>query len=143
MGALEEVATTNASKPQQTSRFQRPPPGRIASPPAKGTSVNRVTLIGRVVATPELRTTGSDISVTTIRITTSDRDVPEFHDVVLWRQQAEFAAKDMAKGRLAYVEGRLQTRTWEGADGSKRRTVEVVADRFQAMAPKQAAEAAA
>ena len=82
---------------------------------SKGTSVNRVTLVGRVVATPELRTTGSGLSVTTIRIATNDREVPEFHDVVLWRQQAEFAAKYMAKGRLAYVEGRLQTRTWEGA----------------------------
>ncbi|MGO9584472.1 MAG: single-stranded DNA-binding protein [Acidimicrobiales bacterium] len=110
---------------------------------SKGTSVNRVTLVGRVVAAPQLRTTGSGISVTTIRIATNDRDVPEFHDVVLWRQQAEFAAKYMAKGRLAYVEGRLQSRTWEGADGSKRRVVEVVADRFQAMSPKQAAEAAA
>ena len=47
--------------------------------------------------------------------------------MVLWRQHAEFAAKYMAKGRLAYVEGRLQSRTWEAPDGSKRRTVEVVA----------------
>jgi single-strand DNA-binding protein len=109
---------------------------------SKGTSVNRVTLVGRVVATPELRTTGSGVPVTTIRIATNDREVPEFHDVVLWRQQAEFAAKYMAKGRLAYIEGRLQSRTWEGADGSKRRTVEVVADRFQAMSPKQVTELA-
>jgi single-strand DNA-binding protein len=108
---------------------------------SKGTSVNRVTLVGRVVATPELRTTGSGISVTTIRIATNDREVPEFHDVVLWRQHAEFAAQYMAKGRLAYIEGRLQTRTWEGADGSKRRAVEVVADRFQALSARQAAEA--
>ena len=47
------------------------------------------------------------------------------------------------KGRLAYVEGRLQTRTWEAADGSKRHTGEVVAARFQVLTPKQAAEAAA
>lgn len=63
--------------------------------------------------------------------------------MVLRRQHAEFAAKYMAKGRLAYVEGRLQSRTWEGADGSKRRTVEVVADRFQAMSPEQAVKAVA
>ena len=109
---------------------------------SKGTSVNRVILVGRVVATPELRTTGSGISVTTIRIATNDRGVPEFHDVVLWRQQAEFAAKYMAKGRLAYVEGRLQSRTWEAADGSKRRTVEVVADPFQALSAGQATKVA-
>jgi single-strand DNA-binding protein len=49
----------------------------------------------------------------------------------------------MAKGRLAFVEGRLQSRTCEAADGSKRRTVEVVADRFQALSPKMAADATA
>ena len=51
----------------------------------------------------------------------------EFHDLVLWRQQAEFATKYMTKGRLAYIDGRLQSRTWEAADGSKLRRVEVVA----------------
>lgn len=119
------------------------PEGAETKRSSQGTSVNRVTLIGRVVATPELRSTGSGIPVTTIRIATNDRETAEFHDVVLWRQHAEFAAKYMAKGRLAYIEGRLQSRTWEGADGSKRRTVEVVADRFQALSPKQAAEIAA
>ena len=108
----------------------------------RGASVNRVILTGRLVATPELRTTGSGLHVTTVRIVTNDREQPEFHDVVLWRQMADFATKYMAKGRLAYVEGRLQSRSWEAVDGSKRRTVEVVADRFQALTPKQAAEVA-
>jgi single-strand DNA-binding protein len=108
-----------------------------------GTGVNRVTLVGRVVAIPELRTTGSGIPVTTVRIATNDREKPEFHDVVLWRQHAEFAANYMATGRLAYVEGRLQSHTWEAADGSRRRSVEVVADRFQALSARQAAEATA
>jgi len=110
---------------------------------ARGASVNRVILTGRLVATPELRTTGSGLHVTTVRIVTNDREQPEFHDVVLWRQMADFASKYMVKGRLAYVEGRLQSRTWEAADGTKRRTVEVVADRFQALSPKQVAAAAA
>jgi len=95
-------------------------------------SVNRVILTGRLVATPELRTTGSGLHVATVRNVTSDRKQPEFHDVVLWRQMAAFATTYMAKGCLAYVEARLQSRTWEAADGSKRRTVEVVAGRFQA-----------
>ena len=56
---------------------------------------------------------------------------------------ADFAASYMTKGRLVYVEGRLQGRTWEAADGTQRRTVEVVADRFQALSAKQAAEPAA
>jgi single-strand DNA-binding protein len=110
---------------------------------SRGASVNRVILTGRLVATPELRTTGSGLHVTTVRIVTNDREQPEFHDVVLWRQMADFATAYMAKGRLAYVEGRLQGRTWEAADGSKRHTVEVVADRFQALTPKQVAEVTA
>lgn len=111
--------------------------------PSGGTSVNRVILVGRLVATPELRTTTSGLHVTTVRVATNDREQPEFHDVVLWRQLADFATSYMTKGRLAYIEGRLQSRTWEAPDGTQRRTVEVVADRFQALSPKQAAEAAA
>jgi single-strand DNA-binding protein len=62
--------------------------------------------------------------------------------VVLWRQLADFATSYMVKGRLAYIEGRLQTRAWEVPDGTKRRTVEVIADRFQALSPKRQVEAA-
>jgi single-strand DNA-binding protein len=109
----------------------------------KGTSVNRVILVGRLVATPQLRTTASGIHVTTVRVATNDREQPEFHDVVLWRQLADFATKYMTKGRLAYIEGRQQARTWEAADGTKRRTVEVVADTFKALSPKQAEQPAA
>jgi single-strand DNA-binding protein len=110
---------------------------------SRGTFVNRVILVGRLVATPELRTTASGLHVTTIRIATNDREQPEFHDVVLWRQHADFATKYMTKGRLAYIEGRQQSRTWEAADGSKRRTVEVVADTFKALSSKQSGQTAA
>lgn len=110
---------------------------------SKGTSVNRVILVGRLVAPPELRTTASGIHVTTVRIATNEREQPEFQDVVLWRQQADFATNYMAKGRLAYIEGRQQSPTWEAPDGSKRRTVEVVADTFKALSPKQTTESAA
>jgi len=61
--------------------------------------------------------------------------------MVLWRQLADFACQYMVKGRL--VEGRLQSRSWEAADGSRRRTVEVVADTLTALSSKQAADAAA
>jgi single-strand DNA-binding protein len=110
---------------------------------SKGTSVNRVILVGRLVATPTLRTTKSGISVTTVRVATNEKEQAEFHDVVLWRQLTDFATSYMTKGRLVYIEGRQQSRTWEAADGSKRRTVEVVADKFQALSPKRDAEAAA
>ena len=108
----------------------------------RSTSVNRVILVGRLVAQPELRETGNGIHVTTVRIATNDREQAEFHDVVLWRQLADFAAAYMSKGRLVYVEGRLQGRTWEASDGSQRRAVEVVADRFQALTGKPVTAAA-
>jgi len=110
---------------------------------SRGTSVNRVILVGRLVATPQLRETGNGIHVTTVRVATNDREQADFHDVVLWRQMADFAAQYMTKGRLVYVEGRIQGRTWEAADGTQRRSVEVIADRFQALSAKQAVEAAA
>jgi single-strand DNA-binding protein len=110
---------------------------------SRGTSVNRVILVGRLVATPEPRETGNGIHVTTVRVATNDREQAEFHDVVLWRQLADFAAGYMSKGRLVYIEGRLQSRTWDAADGTQRRSVEVVADRFQALSAKEAAETAA
>ena len=108
-----------------------------------GTSVNRVILVGRLVAAPELRITSSGRHVTTARVATNDREQPEFHDVVLWNQLADFATAYMAKGCLVYIEGRLQSRTWEATDGTKRHTVEVIADRFQALSSKQADPAAA
>jgi single-strand DNA-binding protein len=96
-------------------------------------SVNQVTLIGRLVAAPELRETSSGKHVTTIRVATNDMTQAEFHDVVLWGQLADFACKYLLKGRQVYVEGRLQSRRWEATDGSTRRIVEIVASRLQAL----------
>ncbi len=124
-----------------TSRTRTSKTSTESTPTAKnsaGTSVNRVILVGRLVANPELRETASGVHVTTIRVATNDRKQAQFHDVVLWRQLADFAATYMTKGRLAYIEGRIQARTWDGANGTQRRTVEVVADRFQALSPLQA-----
>lgn len=104
-----------------------------------GSSVNRATLVGRLVATPELRETKSGIHVTTIRIATNSGEQAEFHDVVLWRQLADFAAGYLTKGRLVYIEGRLQARSWESADGSKHRSFDVVATRLTALTAKTAA----
>ena len=95
--------------------------------------MNQVTLIGRLVATPELRETGSGKHVTTVRVATNGKTHAEFHDVVLWGQLADFACSYLGKGRLVYVEGRLQSRQWQATDGSTRRTVEIVANRLQAL----------
>ena len=110
--------------------------------PSSGT-VKRVTLVGRLVADPGLRSTALGIPVTTVRVATNDRGNAEFHDVVLWRQFAEFATTYMGKGRLAYIERRLQSRTWQTADGSSRTVTEILADRFQELTPQRQPEQAA
>ena len=106
-------------------------------------SVNQVTLIGRLVAAPELRETGSGKHVTTVRIATNGKTHAEFHDVVLWGQLADFATSYLGKGRLVYIEGRLQSRQWQATDGSTRRNVEVVANRLQALSKSAESEPAA
>ena len=103
--------------------------------------VNRVTLTGRLTRDPELRYTGNGSPVTTLRIACSRKyrtragDTKEdtlFIDVVAWERTAEICAQYLGKGRPVYVEGRLQSRSWE-KDGQKRNTIEMVADRVQFM----------
>ena len=97
--------------------------------------LNRVILMRRLVADPELKTTGSGISVTSFRIAVDRSYVKQgeerkadFIDIVCWRQQAEFVCRYFGKGSLIAVEGQLQTRTYQAKDGSNRYVVEVVAD---------------
>ncbi len=124
--------TNSTNKPVATDERQ-----------SRGDSVNQVILIGRLVAVPELRETGSGKHVTTVRVATNGKTHAEFHDVVLWGQLADFATSYLGKGRLVYVEGRLQSRQWQASDGSTRRSVEIVANRLQALSSKSASEAPA
>lgn len=98
--------------------------------------LNHIVLMGRLVADPELRTTGSGTPVTSVRLAV-DRDYApkdggeretDFIDIVAWRGTAEFLCKYFAKGRMAVVSGRLQMRNWTDKDGNKRTSAEVVAD---------------
>ena len=97
--------------------------------------LNRIVIMGRLARDPELRRTQSGIAVTSFRIA-CDRDFKsqngekgtDWIDVVAWRQTAEFVSKYFTKGRLAIVEGRLQSRDWTDKDGNKRTAIEVVAD---------------
>jgi single-strand DNA-binding protein len=100
--------------------------------------VNRVILIGRLTADPELRFTSSGLAVANIRLVTNDREVPEYHDVVIWRQLAETAGKYLVKGRLVYVEGHLRGRTWTAKDGATRRSVEIVGENVQFLSSRAA-----
>ncbi len=116
---------------------------QTASTQSRGDSVNQVTLIGRLVAAPKLRTTASGKNVTTVRVATNGKSHAEFHDAVLWGQLATFACQYLGKGRLVYIEGRLQSRQGQATDGSTRRTVEIVANRLQALSSKSASAAPA
>jgi single-strand DNA-binding protein len=97
--------------------------------------LNKIVVMGRMVATPELRTTPTGTSVTNFTIA-CDRDYTpsngnketDFIDVVAWRSTAEFASKYFSKGRMAVVEGRLQMREWKDKDGNNRKIAEIVAD---------------
>ncbi|MFQ5648616.1 MAG: single-stranded DNA-binding protein [bacterium] len=100
-------------------------------------SVNKVILIGNLGADPELKYTPSGAAVTTVSVATNEmwkddqgnrQERTEWHRVVLWRRQAEVAGEYLKKGSKVYIEGRLQTRSWEDKDGIKRYTTEVVGD---------------
>jgi single-strand DNA-binding protein len=95
-------------------------------------------IIGNVGTDPEMRFTPNGNPVTTFRIATSRiftssegerKQETEWFTVVTWNKLAESCNQFLTKGRRAYVEGKLRTRTWEGQDGQKRTRIEVVADR--------------
>ncbi len=103
-------------------------------------SVNKVILVGNLGADPELKYTPSNRPLCNLRIATSDvykdktgqrQEKTEWHRVTVWGDQAENCNKYLAKGRMVYVEGRLQTRTWDDKDGNKRYATDIVADRVQ------------
>ena len=100
--------------------------------------INRVILMGRLVADPELRQTPNGVSVCAFRIAVNRNFVgkdgkqqADFIDIVAWRQSAEFVSKYFAKGKMIIVEGSIQTRSYEDKNGNKRTAVEVVADNVQ------------
>ena len=98
-------------------------------------SINKVILIGNLVADPELKKTQSGISVTSFRIAvsrkfTKDGETPkaDFIDIIAWRSTAEFITQYFTKGMPILVCGSIQTRTWTDQNDQKRYAVEVVAD---------------
>ena len=102
--------------------------------------VNRVFLIGRLGRDPEIRHTASGSVVANFSVATDERWTDadgnrqtrtEWHNIVVWRKLAEICGQYLRKGRLVFIEGRIQTREWDDRDGNKRRTTEIVASNMQ------------
>lgn len=100
--------------------------------------LNKVVLIGRLVADPELRYTQTGVAVANFRIAVdrpyTNRDgerETDFIDIVTWRKLAEICAHNLNKGRLVAVDGRLQIRSYDDNQGVRRKAAEVVADNVQ------------
>src|SRR3982074_2705621 len=91
---------------------------------SRGPAVNRVILVGRLAADPELSHMPSGSAVSQLRLATNEGEQPEFHQLRAWGKLAEFAGSYLKKGRLLYVEGRLHWATWQAPDGSTRRSRE-------------------
>lgn len=101
-------------------------------------SLNKVMLIGNLTRDPEMRYTPNGAGVCSFGLATNRswssgeggerREETEFHRIVAWNKLAELCAQLLTKGRKVYIEGRLQTRNWEGPEGEKRNATEIVAE---------------
>ena len=97
--------------------------------------LNRVVLMGRLTADPELKTTPNGVSVTSFSIAvdrsyvkSGEERKADFFNIVCWRQTAEFVCRYFSKGSMIAVDGQLQSRSFQAKDGSNRYVVEIVAD---------------
>jgi single-strand DNA-binding protein len=103
-------------------------------------SVNKVILVGNLGKDPELRYTASGTAVANFSLATTERykdrdgnnqEKTEWHNIVAWRQLAEICGKYLTKGRQVYIEGKIQSRSYEDRDGNRRYITEIVADQMQ------------
>ena len=110
-------------------------------------SLNRAQLIGNLTRDPELRQIPGGSTVASFSIATNfswkdssgqKQDRAEFHNIVAWRKLAEICGQYLKKGAKVFIEGRIQTRDWEGEDGVKRYRTEIVADNMIMLGSKGA-----
>lgn len=102
--------------------------------------VNKVILLGRLGNDPEVKTISNGNTVARLSLATSEtwvdkngqrQERTEWHKVVVWGKVAELVGRRLSKGKQLYVEGRLETRSWEDQQGQKRYTTEIVANNVQ------------
>jgi single-strand DNA-binding protein len=111
--------------------------------------VNKVILVGRLTADPDIRALPSGTFLANMRMATNTyggkeedgtkKEYTEFHSLVAFARLAELAGELLRRGRLVYVEGRLRHRTWENGEGQKRYSTEIVIDNFQLVDSKPSA----
>ena len=103
-------------------------------------NLNKVLIVGRMTADPQLRTTPSGQSVTSFGVATnrvwkdksgSKQEDTEFHNVVAWGRQAEVAVQYLKKGAMVMIEGRLRTRSWQDKQGQNHKSTEIISERLQ------------
>jgi single-strand DNA-binding protein len=105
--------------------------------------VNKVILVGRLGADPEVKAIGSGSTVARLNLATSEtwvkdgqkQERTEWHRITVWGKLAEICGKHLSKGRQIYVEGKLQTRSWEDQQGQKRYATDIVASTVQFLSP--------
>jgi single-strand DNA-binding protein len=115
--------------------------------------INKAIIVGRLTHDPELRATPQGKPVANLRVATnaySGKDAEgnrkehtEFHRLVLFDRLAEIAGQFLKRGRLVYAEGRLQTRSWDDAEGHKRQSTEIVVETLQMLSGKEQESVAA
>ena len=115
-------------------------------------SLNKVLLIGNLTKDPELRYTPNGVAVANLRLAVNRKYKDKagewkedtcFVTVTAWDKQAEVCNQYLQKGRPVFIEGRLQSRSWETADGQKRNTIDVRAERIQFLGTSKGTEALA
>ena len=102
-------------------------------------SLNKVFLLGRLGTAPEMRSTANQLSVTTFSLATTEirntsgqrQEYTEWHRIVAWGKTAEICNQYLTKGSPVFIEGRLQTRSWDDKNGVKRYTTEIIASNIQ------------
>ena len=108
-------------------------------------SVNKVVIVGHLGADPETRFTPSGTAVANLNLATNEsrktsegeyQDHTEWHSCVLFGKRAEFAGEYLKKGQLVYLEGRLQTRSWEDDSGTKKYRTEVIGNEITMLGKK-------
>lgn len=107
-------------------------------------NLNKIFILGNVVKNPESRSTPSGQTVATFSIATNrmwtdkqgqKQKKAEFHNIVAWGKLGEICAQYLEKGKLVFIEGRIETRSWDAPDGTKKYRTEVIAENMQ-MGPR-------